>query len=133
MPIPLQAAVPYQSGPSWTKSERKNARKGFDQALLNELQEIMDKTKELANGIQQPFELWDLEAYLTERRKEIDRKYDFRESMRSLACGRLLYEGRLTEEQLQGLGDHLREIQGFADFLRRQVLSSAERSFEDSE
>ena len=34
----------------------------------------------MASQIQQSSDLWDLEHYLTERRKEIDRKYDYRYS-----------------------------------------------------
>ena len=32
----------------------------------------------MASQIQHSSDLWDLEHYLTERRKEIDRKYDYR-------------------------------------------------------
>ena len=32
----------------------------------------------MASQIQQSSDLWDLEQYLTQRRKEIDRKYDYR-------------------------------------------------------
>ena len=32
----------------------------------------------MANQIKKPSDLWDLEHHLTQRRKEIDRKYDFR-------------------------------------------------------
>jgi len=34
----------------------------------------------MANEIKQSSDLWDLELHLTRRRKEIDRKYDFRDS-----------------------------------------------------
>ena len=40
----------------------------------------MQETKQMASQIQQPSDLWDLEHYLTERRKDIDRKYDNRGS-----------------------------------------------------
>src|SRR5438876_12427899 len=56
--------------------------------------------------------------YLTERRKEIDRKYDYRYSQLTHVFGRLLYEGRLGEEELGGLGeDKLKSIRSFAKFL----------------
>jgi hypothetical protein len=35
----------------------------------------MQETKQMASQIQQRSDLWDLEHYLTERRKDIDRKY----------------------------------------------------------
>jgi hypothetical protein len=49
-------------------------------------------------------ELWDLESWLTERRREIDRRYDYRFSILPLAFAQLLRDGRLTEDDLHGLG-----------------------------
>jgi hypothetical protein len=49
----------------------------------------------MASQIQQSSDLWDLEHYLTQRRKEIERKYNFRGSRLTDVLGRLLYENRL--------------------------------------
>ena len=49
---------------------------------------MIQKAKQLANEIQQSSVLWDLEHYLTERRKEIDRKYEFRSSRLARCLGR---------------------------------------------
>ena len=38
---------------------------------------MIQETKQMANQIKQPSDLWDLEHNLTQRRKEIDRKYDY--------------------------------------------------------
>ena len=63
-------------------------------------------------------DLWDLEHYLTRRRKEIDRKYDYRPSRLTDVFGRLLHEKRLTEGELRGLReDNLKLIRSFAKFL----------------
>ena len=51
---------------------------------------MIQEAKQMANQIQQPSDLWDLEHYLTERRKEIDRKYDYRYSQLTQVFGRLL-------------------------------------------
>jgi hypothetical protein len=59
-----------------------------------------------------------LEHYLTQRRKEIDRKYDYRYSQLTQVFGRLLYEKRLRQEELCGLReDKLMPIRSFAKFL----------------
>jgi hypothetical protein len=59
-----------------------------------------------------------LEHYLTQRRKEIDRKYDYRYSQLTQVFGRLLYEKRLRQEELRGLReDKLKPIRSFAKFL----------------
>ena len=58
------------------------------------------------------------EHHLTQRRKEIDRKYDYRYSQLTHVFGRLLYENRLREEELRGLGeDKLKPIRSLAKFL----------------
>jgi hypothetical protein len=72
----------------------------------------------MASQIQQSSDLWDLEHYLTQRRKEIDRKYDYRYSQLTQVFGRLLCEKRLREEELRGLReDKLKPIRSFAKFL----------------
>ena len=59
----------------------------------------------MAGNIEQPTDLWDLEHYLTESRKRIDRTYDYRYSVLTDVFGRLIREGRLSEKELQGLGE----------------------------
>jgi len=74
----------------------------------------------MASQIQQSSDLWDLEYYLTQRRKEIDRKYDYRYSRLTDVLGRLLHEGRLREEELRGLReDKLKSIRSVAQFLAK--------------
>ena len=64
---------PYQNEPIWSRSEKAIARKAFDAALKRELHELMQETKKMASQINKPDDLWDLEQYLTERRKDINR------------------------------------------------------------
>ena len=80
--------------------EKVIARTAFDAALGRELHEVIQEAKRMASQIQQSSDLWDLEHYLTERRKEIDHKYDYRYSRLTQGFGRLLYEGRLRQEEL---------------------------------
>jgi hypothetical protein len=78
----------------------------------------MQEAKRMANQINEPAELWDLEHYLTQRRKEFDRKYDYRYSQLTHVFGRLLHESRLSEEELRGLReDKLKSIRSLAKFL----------------
>src|SRR3984893_17132830 len=105
---------------SW--SEKAVARTAFDAALKRELHEIIQETKQMANQIKEPADLWDLEHYLTQRRKEIDRKYDYRYSQLTHVFGRLLHEGRVGEEDLRGLReDKLKLIRSFAEFLKKDA------------
>ena len=112
-------SYPYQHEPIWSRSEKAIARKAFDAALGQELHEVIQEAKKMASRIQQPSDLWDLEYYLTQRRKEIDRKYDFRGSRLTDVLGRLLYENRLGEEDLRGLREEkMKSIRSFAQSLR---------------
>ena len=87
-------------------------------ALGRELHEVIQEAKRMASQIQQSSDLWDLEHYLTQRRKEIDRKYDYRYSQLTQVFGRLLYEKRLRQEELHGLReDKLKPIRSLAKFL----------------
>jgi hypothetical protein len=62
---------------TWSRSEKAIARKAFDAALGRELHEVIQEAKKMASQIKQSSDLWDLEHYLTQRRKEIDHKYDY--------------------------------------------------------
>ena len=70
-----QDSYPYQNELTWSRSEKAVADTAFDAALGRELHEVIQKTKQKANAIRHSADLWDLEYYLTQRRKEIDRKY----------------------------------------------------------
>ncbi len=113
-----QNTYPYPNEPTWSKSEKAIARTAFGAALKRELQDVTLKTKQMANQIKEPADVWELEHYLTERRKEIDRKYDFRSSRLTDVLGRLLYENRLAEGDLRGLREEkMKSIRSFAKFL----------------
>lgn len=88
----------------WSPAEKAIARKAFERALQRELEEVIQEAKDKAGKIEQPSDLWDLEHYLTKCRHEIDRKYDYRYSILPIVFGTLVREGRLSAEDLQGLG-----------------------------
>ena len=117
-----QNTYPWQNEPTWSKSEKAIARTAFDAALKRELREVILEAKKMANEIKEPADAWDLEHYLTERRKEINRKYDYRYSQLTHVFGRLLSEGRVSEEELRGLGeDKLKPIRSLAKYLAEDV------------
>jgi len=63
---------PYRNEPIWSRSEKATARTAFDAALKQELHEVIQEAKKMASQIKEPSDLWDLEHYLTERRKDIE-------------------------------------------------------------
>jgi hypothetical protein len=65
-----------------------------------------------------------LEHFLTQRRKEIDRKYEYKYSQLTQVFGRLLHEQRLCAEELRGLReDKLKSIRSFAKFLSEDAAA----------
>jgi hypothetical protein len=88
----------------WSLAEKTVARKVFDKALGKELEAVIREAKSRAEAIKGAPYLWDLESWLTERRREIDRKYDYRYSVLPRVFASLLRDGKLTEEDLHGLG-----------------------------
>lgn len=123
-PSASQDIYPYQNEPIWSRSEKALARKAFDAALGRELHEVIQEAKKMASQIKQSSDLWDLEHYLTERRKQINRKYDYRYSQLTHVFGRLLHEKRLREEELRGLReDKLNSIRSLAKFLAEDAAA----------
>ena len=78
----------------------------------------MQEAKQKADQMRKPVEVWELERYLTQRRKEIDRKYEFRSFWLTRVFGTLLFEGRVSEEELRSLReDKMKAIRSCAKVL----------------
>jgi photoprotection regulator FRP-like protein len=78
----------------------------------------MQEARQKANQIKEPADVWELERYLTQRRKNIDRKYEFRSSRLTEVFGRLLSERRISEQELRGLRENqMKAIRSCANVL----------------
>jgi hypothetical protein len=101
----------------WTEAEKKLSRRAFDVALQAELAEVLKDFKARAEAAQTPGDMWPIEDFLNQRRRELDAKYDYRYSQLISVFDRLIREGRLTEAQLRGLSeDKLEFIKRIAAF-----------------
>ena len=89
----------------WSPAEKAIAGKAFDLALRRELDAVIREAKDRAVKVEQSSELWDLEHYLTQRRQDINRKYDYRYSVLLFVFANLVREGRVSEEELRSLGE----------------------------
>ncbi|HYZ86607.1 MAG TPA: hypothetical protein VE621_19490 [Bryobacteraceae bacterium] len=99
----------------WSQSEKVVARRAFDRALNEELEEVIRQAKGMAAAVEEPSQLWELERWLGERRVEIDRKYDYRYSVLPIVLAKLVNDGRIGENDLQGLDpEKIRLILGIA-------------------
>jgi Photoprotection regulator fluorescence recovery protein len=115
-----RASDPKEDELRWSKLERTTARKAFDHALNQELQELTQQAEQMTAAIQQPSDLWELEHHLAQRRKEIDRKYKERASKLSSYSNPCSRKGACLRDR-QGLReDKLEEIRSYAGFLSRR-------------
>lgn len=101
----------------WSKTEKEVAREAFGRAYERECKELSNKVKEMANTAKTPKDIWELHEFLTEKRKEIDEKYDYRYSVLILVFGKLLREGWIGLDDLEGLNeDKITKIKNIAEF-----------------
>jgi hypothetical protein len=95
-------AIPMREW-NWTPAEKTAARRAFDLALNRELDAVIREARERAARITQAAALWELEDWLGEQRRRIDRDFDYRYSVLPQVFAGLLSSGRLTEDDLYGL------------------------------
>ena len=105
LPPPDRDSYSTMRNLKWSSTERAIARKAFDRALQQELDAAIQSTKQMAAKIRQASELWELERHLTQLRKEIDRKYEYKYSVLLAVFGELVRDGRLDVRNLQGLAE----------------------------
>ena len=98
----------------WSKKEKEVAREAFNKAYERESTGILNRVKKIAHTAKIPEDIWELHDFLKEKRREIDRKYDYRYSQLIFVFGRLLNEGWLEEDDLEGLDeDKIVKIKNF--------------------
>lgn len=87
----------------WSKAEKAVARRAFDNAYERECREIIKELGRMANEADEPDDVWRCHDFLTDKRKQADDKYDYRYSMLTLVFARLLEEGWMSIDDLEGL------------------------------
>ena len=111
----------------WTPAEKKAARRAFDEALGRNLSAIIAEAKRRMVNVADPSDLWELEAYLTESRKTVDRVYQYRYSDLLRVFSILMRDGWLKEADLLGLQpDKIADIKAFAESLRKMFNDAEE-------
>ncbi len=97
--------MPVEKLGTWSESEKKLARRLFDAALEAELNDTISEFKTKASAVASAGQMWELESFLSARRRDIDAKYEYRYSQLLFVFGRLVREGRISREQLRGLAE----------------------------
>ena len=100
----------------WTGSEKQIARKAFNNAYHSECRKIIDTAKKMLAQSSAPQDLWKVHDYLTQERRKTDEKYRYRYSVLILVFAKLIHEGRLTENDLDGL--HADKLEAIRKYLR---------------
>jgi len=99
----------------WTPAEKTAARRAFNLALRRKLDAVVREAKERAARITEADGLWELEGWLGEQRRRIDRDFDYRYSVLPQVFAILLRSGGITEDDLHGLdADKLDAIRSWA-------------------
>jgi hypothetical protein len=88
---------------AWSQEEELIAKDAFDKALNRELELLLSEVKYRIENTMDPAKIWEIQSYLDFRRKEIDRKFDFRYHLLLRVFGQLLAENLLSEPELAGL------------------------------
>jgi hypothetical protein len=105
----------------WSASEKKVARGAFDGALEAAIAKVMSEFKRRASAAVSASDMWAIEDYLREARKEIAGMFDYRYSQLPLVFGWAIREGYLEEERLAGLSEEkLKVIRSIAGLAPRQ-------------
>ncbi|HKR27866.1 MAG TPA: hypothetical protein VJS11_10430 [Acidobacteriaceae bacterium] len=101
----------------WSPQEKAVARRAFDLAVRRELDSLIREAKERAARITEASDLWELERWLGERRRQIDGSFDYRYSILPRVFAGLLRARQISEDDLDGLApDKLDAIRQMATF-----------------
>jgi hypothetical protein len=90
---------------NWSKSEKGIARRAFDAAYARECKAIENEVRKRMGNLREKNDLWKIHDYLSQQRRDIDRKYDYRYGVLIHVFGVLLYQGWITIEDLSGLSE----------------------------
>lgn len=95
---------------NWSSDEKKVARKAFDNAYQREMDNIKSSLMDKVSQIKTNADIWVIDDFLSEKRKIVDSKYDYRYSQLIKVFSRLLSEGYLKEEDISELAAEKREV-----------------------
>jgi hypothetical protein len=87
---------------TWAPTEKKLARIAFDKAFERQCAAITQEARRMLETTA-PSDIFRVQEYLTEQRRTVDRVYDYRYSRLLDVFGRLLSDGWLREDDLNGL------------------------------
>jgi len=101
------------------KTDGEDAGRSCEDACRTGCAELAAKVKEMAEKAQMADDLWRIHEFLDGRRRKTDEKYIGRYSVLIHIVERLAREGRLTLDDLDGLGeDKFAKLQGLVQLMK---------------
>lgn len=99
----------------WTDVEKEIARTAFNQAYEREVETLMKQVRAGSSALVELGDLWQLHDFLSAKRHEVEGKYDYQYSALLFVFARLVKEGWLYLNELEGLGqDKLSKVAALA-------------------
>jgi hypothetical protein len=89
----------------WSASEKKVARRAYEDALETALAKVVAEFKARAASAATAADVWAIEDHLRRQRRELDRMFDYRYSQLLLVFAQLIAQGLLDEKRLTGLSE----------------------------
>lgn len=89
--------------PQWSEKEQQIAREALGKAYTREIEALVAEISQKASQISTIDDIWSLHDYLSARRYDIDGKYDDRDSTPVFALAKLIKQGWLHPDELEGL------------------------------
>jgi hypothetical protein len=100
----------------WSKAEKKTARKAFALAYSRECTDLIKKIQSKAEKLSVPEDIWNLHDFMTKEIRNIGKTYDYRYSVLLRVLTRLIIDGWLNLDELEGLSeDKLSRIKNLLD------------------
>ncbi len=100
---------------NWSETEKKAAQVAWQRAKERETGALLQEIRSLASAIAELDEVWHLHSFLSAKRHDLDGKYDDRDSVLISVLARLLKEGWLHLDELEGLDkDKLAKVTALA-------------------
>jgi Photoprotection regulator fluorescence recovery protein len=102
----------------WSKREKQAARKAFDAAYAKACHAIRARVQKMLKDEHDVRQIWRIHDYLSEQRRDTDRKYVYRYSRLLGVFALLLTEGWLDESDLRGLSsDKITKVRDLASYI----------------
>ena len=90
---------------SWSPAEKKIAREAYEATLAAAIAKLLAEFKRRANAAACSEDLWAVEDYLRDQRKDISQMLDYRYSRLPLVLAWAIREEYIDQERLVGLSE----------------------------